>query len=130
MSDTLIDTSAWVDFFRGEVAARKKVDPLLQEGRAAICGAVHAEVLSGAKDRALYDRLALLFDGLTYFETGDAAWQKVGELRFLLARQGTQAHLVDLLIAVTAMEHGASLLTRDRDFARIAKVLPVTLKIF
>jgi predicted nucleic acid-binding protein len=130
VSQVLVDTSVWVDFFRGEQAAQKKLDPLLKDGRASICGAIRAEVLSGAKDRALYERLASLFEGLSYFETGDAAWSSVADLRFLLARQGTQAHLVDLLIAVTAVEKGRPLLTRDRDFVRIAQVLPLELRVF
>ena len=127
---TLIDSSAWVDFFRGDRAARRRVDPLLEEGRAATCGPVAAEVLSGARDRALYDRLALLLGSLSWLAPAEDAWSRLAELRFLLARQGVQAHLIDLLIAHTAAEHGATLLTRDRDFERIARVAPVELAIF
>jgi predicted nucleic acid-binding protein len=127
---TLVDTSAWIDFLRGERAAVKRVDPLLKEGAAALCGPVRAEVLSGARDRALFDRLRLLFEGLSYLETGEDAWRQVAELRFLLARQGIQAHLIDLLIAVTAVDGGAVLLTRDRDFEGIARVLPLELRVF
>jgi predicted nucleic acid-binding protein len=127
---TLVDTSAWIDFLRGESAAVKRVDPLLTEGAAALCGPVRAEVLSGARDRALFDRLSRLFDALTYLETDEDAWREVAELRFLLARQGVQAHLIDLLIAVTAVAQGAVLVTRDRDFERIARVLPVELHLF
>jgi predicted nucleic acid-binding protein len=48
----------------------------------------------------------------------------------LLARQGAQLHLVDLLIAVTALHASHTLLTRDRDFSAIARVIPVEVELF
>jgi predicted nucleic acid-binding protein len=57
-------------------------------------------------------------------------WERVAEARFNLARQGVQAHLVDLTIAITASVHGHALLTRDRDFEAIARVVPVDLDQF
>ena len=56
MSDILIDSSAWIDFFRGDSAAVARVDALLADGRAAICGPIFAEVVSGAQQRQLFDR--------------------------------------------------------------------------
>ncbi|MGA9523870.1 MAG: PIN domain-containing protein [Myxococcaceae bacterium] len=130
MRPTLVDTSCWVDFFRGEAAARERVDPLLEAGTAATTGPVFAEVVSGARTQALFDSLAVLLRSLSWLEPGPNAWNRVAELRFLLARQGVQAHLVDLLIAVTAAEHGHRLLTRERDFTRITRVLAVDVTCF
>ena len=130
MSDVLVDSSSWIDFFRGEPRAVKKVDPLLADGRAAITGPIYAEVVSGAQSRAVFDRLSLLFRSLTLLPIPALGWEQVAEARFALARQGTQLHLVDLLIAVTALNSGHSLLTRDRDFAIISKVVPVEVDLF
>lgn len=130
MSEVLIDSSAWIDFLRGDAAAVKKVDPLLADGRAAISGPIYAEVVSGAQTRAVFDRLSLLFRSLNSLAPPALAWQQVAEARFALARQGTQVHLVDLLIAVTALHGGHSLLTRDRDFSIISKVIPVEVDVF
>ena len=47
-----------------------------------------------------------------------------------MARQGFQAGLIDLTIALTAFEGGLRLLTRDRDFARIRTVVPIELDLF
>lgn len=57
-------------------------------------------------------------------------WGRVGEARVTLARQGVQAHLVDLAIAQVAAAAHQPLLTRDRDFVAIAKVVPVELDLF
>ncbi|MFP6665660.1 MAG: hypothetical protein VCC00_15815 [Deltaproteobacteria bacterium] len=54
----------------------------------------------------------------------------LAEARFTLARQGAQAQLIDLSIALTTDAAAAHLLTRDRDFERIAAVLPLELTIF
>jgi predicted nucleic acid-binding protein len=127
---TLIDTSAWIDFFRGTPAAVARVDPLLESGGAAITGAVYAEVLSGARTRELFRHLGDQLLGLTWIDDAPGAWAAIADARFALARTGTQAAVVDLLVAVNARAAGASLLTRDRDFARIRSVIQLDVEIF
>lgn len=126
----LIDTSAWVSFFRGDPAAVERIDPLLAEGAAAVCGPTFAEVVSGAPHGREMQRLARLLRALTWIEPGDDAWSRVAEARFTLARAGVSASLVDLLIALAAFESGAALLTRDQDFPRIQTVVPLAMEIF
>ena len=130
MSDVLVDSLAWIDFLRGDAAAVKRVDPLLADGRAAITGPVYAELVSGAQTRAVFDRLASMLRSLNLLNPPAHAWEQVAEARFALARQGAQLHLVDLLIAVTALHAGHTLLTRDRDFTVISRVIPVEVEIF
>lgn len=130
MSDILVDTSAWVAFFRGDAAAVRRVDPLLVEGRVAITGPVFAEVLSGARRAADFDLLNRLLRGLDRLAEPEALWDRVAEHRFALARRGYQASLVDLTIALAALDSGHALLTRDLDFRRIQAVIPAELEIF
>lgn len=130
MNGVLVDTSAWIDFFRGNAAAVRRVDPLLASGDVAVMGAVFAEVVSGAQNRQNFDRLSVLLRSLDWIEPPASAWDRIAETRFTLARQGTQVHLVDLLIAATALHSGHTLLTRDRDFRAIARVLPVDVELF
>jgi predicted nucleic acid-binding protein len=129
MSDVVIDSSVWIDFFRGAPEVVQRVDALLESGRAAVTGAVFAEVLSGARSRPIFDRLKLLLGALEQLDAPPNAWDEVAELRFAMARQGFQAHLVDLLIAVTARYHSHRLLTRDRDFSAIAKQAGIEIEI-
>ena len=130
MSDVLVDSSVWIDFFRGVPEARKRLDPLLVAGRAAICGPVYAEILSGARERGTFDRLARVLLSQRRLEAPPSAWEEVAETRFSLARQGLQANIIDLLIALTALHSGHSLLARDRDFQIIGRALPVEIEIF
>lgn len=130
MTAVLIDSSAWVDFFRGREEAAERIDPLLEDGRAAICGPVLAEVLSGATSHAAFERLRRQLSSLLQLEAPSDLWGRVAETRFVLARQGAQVHLLDLVIAVTAVASSAGLLTRDRDFEVIDRVLPLDLDLF
>lgn len=119
-----------MSFFRGDPKAVARIDQLLAEDAAAVCGPTFAEVVSGATSGAEMRRLGILLRALNWCELGADAWSRVAEARFTLARAGVSASLVDLLIALTAFESGASLLTRDRDFPRIQKVVPLSVEVF
>ena len=130
MSDVLVDTSVWIDFFRGDTRASARLDPLLRDDRAAVSGPIVAEVTSGARTPASFQQLRARLGAVTMLEPPPGLWDRVAAARFTLARQGTQAHLVDLLIALTASHAGHTLLTRDRDFAGIARVVPLDVDLF
>jgi predicted nucleic acid-binding protein len=127
---SVVDTSAWIDFLRGEAKAVSRVDPLLADGAVAVTGPIRAEVLSGSTSNMQYERLRQLFDGLVEIPDPPAIWDRVAEYRFALARGGFQAEVVDLAIAVTVLASGLRLLTRDRDFQRIRTVVPIELEVF
>jgi predicted nucleic acid-binding protein len=130
VSDVLIDTSAWIDFFRGSREASRRIDPLIAEDRAGINGVVYAEVLSGARDRPNFMRLRRSFRALGWVDEPAGMWDQVADARFALARTGFQAAIADLVIAITALQAGHSLLSRDRDFERIRAIVPVDLAVF
>ena len=125
----LIDSSVWIDFFKGAPAAVSSVDALLASDRAAIAGPVFAEVVSGARTRNEFATLSTKLAALRWLEPPPEVWSLVAETRFTLARQGVQAHLVDLVLAHTAYATSCELLTRDRDFEHIAQVLAFGLQV-
>jgi predicted nucleic acid-binding protein len=74
--------------------------------------------------------LKRVFHGLEWLSDPTALWDRLAEHRFALARRGYQASLVDLMIALSALDAGHALLTRDRDFRRIQGVIPIEVEIF
>ena len=64
---------------------------------------------------------------LPMVETPFDIWDKAAETRYELARKGTTASLVDVMIAVIAKSAKAHLLTLDRDFILIAKTAGIEL---
>jgi predicted nucleic acid-binding protein len=125
VSDVLVDSSVWIDFFRGERKAVARLDPLLRDDRAAVAGPIVAEVTSGARTPVVFQQLRSRFAALTMLQAPSDVWDRAAHARFSLARGGTQVHLVDLLIALTASHASHTLLTRDRDFLAIARAVPV-----
>lgn len=130
MNRAVIDASAWIGFFRGDGAAVRRIDPLLVDGTAAVTGPIVAEVLSGAPTRAEFEHLRELFQGLDRLADPPELWDRVAEARFTLARRGHQGALIDLSIAITCHEGGDRLLTRDRDFRAIARLISVEVEFF
>jgi predicted nucleic acid-binding protein len=126
----VIDSSAWIGFFRGDGAAVRRIDPLLVDGTATVTGPILAEVLSGAATPSEFEHLRELFQGLVRLADPPDLWDRVTEARFTLARRGHQAAVVDLSIAITCHEARDRLVTRDRDFRAIARVIPVEVEFF
>jgi predicted nucleic acid-binding protein len=126
----VVDTSAWISFFRGDGVAVRRIDPLLADGTAAVTGPILAEVLSGAVSRTEFERLRALFGGLERLADPPELWDRVAEAGYALARRGHQAAVVDLSIAVSCHDGGNTLLTRDRDFRAITRVIPLELEVF
>ncbi len=112
----LVDTSAWVEFFRGRDPYAALVDSLLATNEVALCGPVLTEIRRGLRSTADRKRVLPLLDACTTLPTPAALWQEAGDLGFVLARKGVTVKSMDLLIATHALAHAAPLLTRDADF--------------
>lgn len=129
MTDVVVETSAWIDFFRGEKQAVDRIAPLVRSDRIAVTGAIIAEVTSGASTASVFHQLRKRLSALGYLADPSDLWDRVAEARFSLARRGLQAHLVDLVIAITTSAANHRLLTKDRDFEAIAQVVPLDLEL-
>jgi predicted nucleic acid-binding protein len=118
----LVDTTAWIDFFRGRGPLTDPVDEALAAGDVALCGPVVTELRRGLRSAAERKRVLALLLGCHHLPQPAALWEEAGELGYFLARKGVTARSLDLLIAVHALAHGTPLLTSDRDFREMARV--------
>lgn len=127
----LADTSAWVEYDRatGSPVDQRIAQLIAQDGPLAVTEPVVMEVVAGARNvdrerdlRRLLGRFDLLrFDAAVDF---DAAARIYRTCR----RAGiTPRGMVDCLIASVAHRHGATLLARDADLARVAGVMGIDL---
>jgi hypothetical protein len=125
----LVDSSAWIAFFRERNApVGAVVDRLLEEERGAVVPVVRAEILQGARSSAELERLGRLFDALELLPDPPDLWQQVARLGFDLRRGGVDGVGVpDLLVAAAALAHDVPVLTLDRDFRRIGGIVPLRL---
>ncbi len=117
----LVDTSAWIEFFRGAGTIAQKVDELLESNELALCGPVVTELRRGLRSSSERQRVLASLRACHLLEPPARLWEEAGELGFLLGRKGAVVKSMDLLIATYALTHGVALLTRDADFERMRR---------
>jgi hypothetical protein len=118
-SNVLIDTSAWIEFFRGYSKVAETVTSLIETGRASLCGVIYYELLQGAKDGEEALHLPNALSALKYFEITTDVWIQAGHIAAKLRRRGITLPMSDILVGIVAMEHGLQVLTLDKHFSSI-----------
>jgi predicted nucleic acid-binding protein len=128
----VIDTSVWIDVFRGlESRAANRCVELIEDGApVALTDIILTEILKGlrsAREARLVETQMRAFAILRLESLDDFAL--AAELYRTARRAGvTISSTIDCLIAAPCVRTGASLLHADRDFDRLAGCTP--LKIF
>jgi predicted nucleic acid-binding protein len=113
VSRYLLDTDVLIDYARGREPATSRIGELLTRGEElGVCAVNVAEFFAGLPpaDRP-YWRTVL--GTLAYWPVTFAAALRAGELRRDYARRGLALATTDTLIAAVALEHGATLVTRN-----------------
>ena len=123
----LVDTSVWVEFFRRP--SRIDLPAVVDFDEVVTCLPVLQEVLQGFREEAAF---ALARDSMLALPMVEAPLrQEVFEEAVLLYRRARAAGFtvrssVDCLIAACALRNGLTVLHRDRDFGRLARVSPLS----
>lgn len=115
----LVDSSVWIDYFRGTVTPEtEKFDALLGAEPVATGDLMLAEVLQGFVTDRDFNQARKLLSALTIVEMvgQDIAIQAARNFRTLRARGITVRKTIDTLIATRCIESGLVLLYSDRDF--------------
>jgi predicted nucleic acid-binding protein len=117
MAGVVIDTSAWIRFFRyGNDEVSQLVEELVMKDQAVVTGVVLTELLQGVKTDKERQRLTALFSSLPFIETVRADWQNAGEDLQELRRRGITVPVTDAVIATVAHRRGLAVLTTDPHF--------------
>lgn len=120
---TLVDTSSWIHFLRrnGDAVVKKRVSDLLNEGSAAVCPVVLAELWMGARSGKDRSDVQELQDVLPCLEMDVRVWEASNRLASACCRKGTPVPTSDLLIAACAFAHDTAIEAVDRHFLILAK---------
>ena len=122
----LVDSSVWIDYFRGSVTKQtEKLDLLLGSEPLAIGDLILTEVLQGFVDERDFNRARRMLSALTLVELGGegVAIQAARNFRVLRSLGVTVRKTIDTVIATRCIESGYDLLHSDRDFDPFAKHL-------
>lgn len=120
----LVDTSVWVAVFRDATGGeRNTLKSIVGDDEVVLTRFNQLELLQGARDEPEWRLLESYLDGQEYLEAQPDTWQQAARIFFELRRRGrTVRSPIDCCIAQLAIEHGALLVHRDRDFETIARV--------
>jgi predicted nucleic acid-binding protein len=125
----IVDTSVWIDFLNGQ--ASREADVLAQaiaEGDTIhLPGLVLTEILLGLKNDAQARRVESLLDAFDWVE-GPTRQDHVAAAKLYRqcrAKGITVRSTIDCLIAQLCIRENLPLLAKDRDFAEMAKVVPL-----
>ena len=124
----LVDSSIWIDFFSSRPGAGgAELRRMIEEGEPfAITGVVVAEVLQGlVRDAAIIERFLSQWDMLE--PSGFETYRSAAAIYRRARAKGITLTTIDSLIASVAVEHGASVLTLDHDFYRIARLTELSI---
>ena len=115
----LVDSSVWIDFFRGTVTPEtERLDALLGSELLVVGDLILAEVLQGFSSERDFNQARKLLTALDVVMLGgpEIAIQAARNFRTLRARGVTIRKTIDTLIATRCIESDYALLFSDRDF--------------
>lgn len=127
----LVDTSVWIDFFsssptRAGLELRRMIadaEPL------AISGVIVSEFLQGlTRDVNRIEQYLLLWNMLE--PSGFSTYREAATIYRAARVKGISLTTIDTLIAAIALEYSTALFTLDKDFSRIAQIVPLQLYTF
>lgn len=122
----LLDTSVWIEVFRRH--APLNLERVVDLEEVVTCLPVVQEVLQGFRDERAF-RVAR--DSMLSFPMVDSPLpperylEAVDLYRLCRARGVSVRSSVDCLVAASAVRHDLEVLHRDRDYAHIARVVPL-----
>ena len=122
----LVDTSVWIDVFRRP--PRIDLEMLIDFEEVVTCLPVVQEVLQGFRDDQAFRLARDAMRALPIVEAplAPVAFEDAIDLYRLARRAGmTVRSSVDCLIAVCAVRNDLTVLHRDRDFDRLARIAPL-----
>lgn len=120
MRPIMVDTSIWIEYFRGNFHDTDLMEHGLNQGYIYITGPILAELLQGVRTAKEHSMLSRCIGAVPFVECEYRDWTKAGKISFGLRKKGITVPLTDIIIAVAAMKIGAAIYTRDSHF----KVIP------
>ena len=115
----LVDSSVWIDYFRGSITTQtEKLDQLMGSEFLAIGDLILTEVLQGFADDRDFNQAKKVLTSLTIVELGgkEIAIHAAHNFRILRNLGVTVRKTIDTVIATRCIASGYELLHSDKDF--------------
>jgi predicted nucleic acid-binding protein len=115
----LIDSSVWIDFFRGVMSAKTTMSTVIKAERVVICGVIRQEVLQGARDSRAFEKLRNQMAIWDYEAETPEDFVEAARIFAELRWKGITIPPSDCVIAALAKRTNLRVYTTDPDFDHI-----------
>ncbi|NWF51629.1 MAG: PIN domain-containing protein [Nitrospirae bacterium] len=127
MDKVLIDSSAWIEFFRKKEPYYSTILELVDNDRVCCIGIIFAELLQGAKSEKELNTIKEFLHVFDFLPEPIESWRKAGELAYTLKRKGKAVGLSDCYIGILTKSNNIRLITLDRHFDILKKEIGLQL---
>lgn len=127
---TIVDTSVWIDFIEGGAHWTKtRLKEKLNDRESILYSEIILlEIIQGIREREGREEIERMFRSMVLTSEKRSTTLLAAEIYQELQRKGLRVRsVVDCLIAATAIETGAAILHKDRDFDFIAEHYPIVI---
>lgn len=118
-ANVVVDSNVYIRLLRRRLDPVTRLGAWIGAGDLVICGIIRVEVERGLKVERIRRRLGAFFNVMIHVPTSNKIWNQTVELAWQLDRRGKNLPPQDILIAVSALEAGAAVLTDDAHFKEI-----------
>ena len=129
----LVDTSVWSLAFRKKTLTLEEskvvaeLKELIYEKRVIMIGPIRQELLSGIKNKKMYDQLCTKIRAFEDIRLETEDYEKAAEINNLCRTNGIQGSHIDYLIAATAINRNFAIFTTDKDFLNYSTIVKLKL---
>lgn len=127
----LADTCIWSLALRrartGPPAEVRELEHLIRDGRVAIIGPIRQEILSGVRDKGQFEILKSHLAAFPDMPLQTDDYVLAATFFNTCRAKGIQGSNTDFLLCAAAARDKMAIFTTDRDFTRLAALLPITL---
>jgi predicted nucleic acid-binding protein len=119
---SLVDTSVWIDFFRGVASVKELLTKLIGRDRVFTAGPVLFELLQGIKSREERGQVKEALLSVNFLEITPEDWEGAALIFRELRSKGITIPMTDLLLAQLAKAHDLEIISLDPHFDQIPGV--------
>lgn len=119
---SLVDTSVWIDFFRGVASVKELLTKLIGRDRVFTAGPVLFELLQGIKSPEERGQVKEALLSMNFLEITPADWEGAALVSRELRSKGVTIPMTDLLLAQLARAHDLEIISLDPHFDQIPGV--------
>jgi predicted nucleic acid-binding protein len=127
----LVDTDVWSEALRRKKGKKStyvdELVDLIQEGRLEIIGPIRMEVLSGIRDKEVFDAFSDKLAAFSDRSIGSEVYILAAKFFNLCRGKGIQGSNTDFLICACSVHWSVPILSKDKDYLLYRKHLPIEL---